>query len=300
MLSYNKLYFNDEISFLIKERQDTIDVFYAISNILNETKKEVSKKTFSKKNETSVKKMLNDTLKSNKKTSKKELGVNLDKIEKNGEIEELVDSSGALKDSSVPILDMAMHPKKTMDQTVVMSRPMNDPIRRGYRVYWGESEDKKDNIVSEVDYSDAFGYEETEDMDYKNTVNTLKKMGVEFGYEETEDMDYKNTVNTLKKMGVDNPKHRADEFGKLPNAKKIKGKLKQRLSEKEQLENAQKEKMVKMVEDIIVKKGDNSDISKKSKPLNKIIFQNIKAIKKLAEKEGVSMSELIKALKQNE
>ena len=72
MLSYNKLYFNDEISFLIKERQDTIDVFYAISNILNETKKEVSKKTFSKKNETSVKKMLNDTLKSNKKTSKKE------------------------------------------------------------------------------------------------------------------------------------------------------------------------------------------------------------------------------------
>ena len=48
MLSYNKLYFNDEISFLIKERQDTIDVFYAISNILNETKKEVSKKTFRK------------------------------------------------------------------------------------------------------------------------------------------------------------------------------------------------------------------------------------------------------------
>ena len=276
MLSYNKLYFNDEISFLIKERQDTIDVFYAISNILNETKKEVSKKTFSKKNETSVKKMLNYTLKSNKQTSQKELGDKLDKIEKNGEIEELVDSDGALKDSSVPILDMAMHPKKTMDQTVVMSRPMNDPIRRGYRVYWGESEDKKDNIVSEVDYSDAFGYEETEDMDYKNTVNTLKK------------------------MGVDNPKHRADEFGKLPNAKKIKGKLKQRLSEKEQLENAQKEKMVKMVEDIIVKKGDESDISKKSKPLNKIIFQNIKAIKKLAEKEGVSMSELIKALKQNE
>ena len=72
-----------------------------------------------------------------------------------------------------------MHPKKTMDQTVVMSRPMNDPIRRGYRVYWGESEDKKDNIVSEVDYSDAFGYEETENMDYKNTVNTLKKMGVD-------------------------------------------------------------------------------------------------------------------------
>ena len=55
-----------------------------------------------------------------------------------------------------------------------------------------------------------------------------------------------------------------------------------------------------MVEDIIVKKGANSDISKKSKPLNKIIFQNIKAIKKLAEKEGVSMSDLIKALKQNE
>ena len=165
MLSYNKLYFNDEISFLIKERQDTIDVFYAISNILNETKKEVSKKTFSKKNETSVKKMLNDTLKSNKKTSKKELGDKLDKIEKNGEIEELVDSDGALKDSSVPILDMAMHPKKTMDQTVAAARITNDPIARGYRTYYGESVDE----VKEEDMSGAFGFEETKDMNGQET-----------------------------------------------------------------------------------------------------------------------------------
>ena len=45
------------------------------------------------------------------------------------------------------MLDLGMHPRKTMDQTVVMARTTNDPVTRGYRVYYGESEDKKENIV---------------------------------------------------------------------------------------------------------------------------------------------------------
>jgi hypothetical protein len=60
-----------------------------------------------------------------------------------------------------------------------MSRISNDPVTRGYRVYWGESEEKDENVVSEVDFSDAFGYEETKDKDFKETLGTLKKMGID-------------------------------------------------------------------------------------------------------------------------
>ena len=60
-----------------------------------------------------------------------------------------------------------------------MARITNDPVTRGYRVYYGESEECSDEVINEVDYSEAFGYEETKDMDFKDTVKTLKEMGVE-------------------------------------------------------------------------------------------------------------------------
>jgi hypothetical protein len=172
---------------------------------------------------------------------------------------------------------MYLSPKKTMDQTVPMARVSNDPVTRGYRVYWGESEEKDDNVVSEVDYSDAFGYDETEDKDFKGTVNTLKKMGVE------------------------NPVERAKQFGKLPKAKKKNGMLRQRLSEKDSIEEEQKKRMEKMVEDILTKRyQDDSEVVEKESGINKILMKNLQSIKKLAEKEGISVSQLIKMLKNNE
>ena len=33
-----------------------------------------------------------------------------------------------------------------------------------------------EDVINEVDYSEAFGYEETKDMDYTDTIKTLKKM----------------------------------------------------------------------------------------------------------------------------
>ena len=233
----------------------------------------------------------------NKKTkpNKKELEKDLKDVE---ELDELVDSDGTFTNSKVPFLNMLTHPRKTMDQTIPMARVSNDPVMRGYRVYYGESKNEKDNVVSEVDYSDAFGYEETENMDFKNTVKTLKD------------------------MGVDNPKHRAKEFGKLPKAKRKGGKLKQRLSEKtieeqqkdmmssllekivsenSNIDEEQKRAMEKMVEDILSKRDRNeSDVVSKTSGLNKILLKNIKSIKKLAEKEGISINQLIKALKTNE
>ena len=99
-------------------------------------------------------------------------------------------------------------------------------------------------------------------------------------------------------MGVENAVHRAKELGKLPKAKKRHGKLRQRLSEKDSIEEQQKEKMIKVLEDILVnKKSSDSDVSEKEPKVSNIVKMNLKTLKKQAEKEGLSISELIKMLK---
>jgi hypothetical protein len=277
MVEYNTEYFENGVYFFLKDKKDKIDLYYTVAETITESRKKDEKKEFPKKSENLLKNYISKILKNKKKRTKKEIDADLEKIKKSGEIDELVDSDGTLSSSRVPFLNMYLTPKKTMDQTVPMARVSNDPVTRGYRVYWGESEEKDDNVVSEVDYSDAFGYDETEDKDFKGTVNTLKKMGVE------------------------NPVERAKQFGKLPKAKKKNGMLRQRLSEKDSIEEEQKKRMEKMVEDILTKRyQDDSEVVEKESGINKILMKNLQSIKKLAEKEGISVSQLIKMLKNNE
>ena len=181
-----------------------------------------------------------------------------------------------MSNSKIPILDPKLHPKKTMDQTVVMARTTNDPVTRGYRVYYGESEEETDEVINEVDYSEAFGYVETKDMDFKDTVKTLKK------------------------MGVDNAVERAKQFGKIPKEEVEDGELKQRLSEKETLEERQHRLMKKMVEDILTKKPKTDSDVIKNTGVSKILKKNLKSIKNIADKEGISINMLIKALKSSD
>jgi hypothetical protein len=104
-------------------------------------------------------------------------------------------------------------------------------------------------------------------------------------------------------MGVENAVHRAKELGKLPKAKKRHGKLRQRLSEKDSIEEQRKQEMVKMVEDILAKKNNrDSDILKKDSDnsVSKILIKNLQSIKKLADKEGISINKLINVLKSGE
>jgi hypothetical protein len=180
-----------------------------------------------------------------------------------------------------------------MDQTVSMARTTNDPVTRGYRVYWGEGEEKGKNIVNEIDYSEAFGYVETEDAkSYNQASNILKKMGIEDDIERDD---------RLKKLGF------SKKLDKSLAQEKKRGKCrncftKRRLSEKEYIEEERKSKAVKMVEDILTKKKtDDKEISKKENSgVSKILLKNLKAIKKIAEKEGISVSQLIKVLKTDE
>lgn len=280
MINYNKEYFNNNSYFFLKDKGDKITLYYSVADTLTESRKTDEKVEFKKGEAPKIKSIVHKILNSKKKMTKKDIEKELNIKKPKGEIGELIDADGGMLGSSIPNLNQALHPRKTTDQTIAMSRVTNDPVTRGYRVYWGESEEKDDNVVNEVDYSDAFGYEETKNKDFKSTVKILKKMGVE------------------------NPLQRAAEMGKslkLDRKKKKGAFVRQRLSEKETIEEAQKKKMVKMVEDILAKKNkDSGDVVKKENGISKILLKNLQSIKHIAEKEGISLTQLIKALKNDE
>jgi hypothetical protein len=278
MINFNTEYFENNCYFYLKDRGDKISLYYNVSNTLTESRKSDDKIDFDKKDEKKVKGIMSSAMKSKSKVSKKVLDKKLKDIKSKKEIDELVDEDGNMLGSRIPRYNQYLAPKKTMDQTVAASRTTNDPVMRGYRVYYGESVEDED-VINEVDYSEAFGYEETKDMDYNDTINTLVKMGIE------------DKIEARK---------RARQFGKIPKQKREDGELKQRLSEKETLEERQKTMMKKMVEDILTKKSkDSSDVIKNT-GVSKILKKNLKAIKNIAEKEGISINMLIKALKSSD
>lgn len=181
-----------------------------------------------------------------------------------GEIEELVDFDGTLKSSKVPILDPHVAPKKTTDQTVAATRTAQDPYALGFRRYVGEE-----------DMSGAFGWEETENMGFEGTIEYLEK-----------------------ELGVDNAEERAEEMGKDPKLekKKVNGAFtRMRLQEKKKIFT--KGQIIKMKEDLVMNKDSDMDIQPINPIVSKIIVRNIKSLKKLANKEGVSVKQLQKLLK---
>ena len=276
MINFNTEYYSNNYYFFLKERADKISLYYSIADTLTESRKNDERIDFDKKDSKKVKNIVGNVLKSKTKVSKNALTKKLKSIKPKKEIDELVDSDGTMLSSKIPFLNQTLTPHKTTDQTVAMARITNDPVTRGYRVYYGEGEEGNDEVINEVDYSEAFGYEETKDMDFNDTVKTLKEMGVENAIE------------------------RAKQFGKLPKQKREDGELKQRLSEKDSIEEQQRKKMIKMVEDMLTKKSSNNSDVVKDKGISKILLKNIQSIKKIADKEGISINMLIKALKSNE
>ena len=276
MINFNTEYFGNNCYFYMKDRGDKISLYYNVAETLTESRKSDEKIEFDKKDEKKVKGLVSSAMKTKSKVTKKVLDKKLKGIKSKKEIDELVDEDGSLLGSRIPYLNQTLTPHKTTDQTVVMARTTNDPVTRGYRVYYGESEEGSDEVINEVDYSEAFGYVETKDMDYKDTVKTLKKMGVENAIE------------------------RAKQFGKLPKEEVEGGELRQRLSEKETLEERQHRLMKKMVEDILTKRPKTDSDVIKNTGVSKILKKNLKAIKNIADKEGISINMLIKALKSSD
>jgi hypothetical protein len=212
-------------------------------------------------------------------------------VEKKEEMTELVDSDGTFGGSNIPILNQGLHPRKTQDQTIIATRQTNNPIVRGYRVYYGESvEDKDENLLDEIDMSDAFGYEETEESPtYYKANKVLKKMGIKDPFERHD---------RLETMGFD------PELDKELKYEKKRGKCKNCFT-KRRLSEIEKQEMLKMIDEILLKKKNNSDDivkkdSGKETPISKILMRNLQSIKRIAEKEGISINQLVKTLKTGE
>ena len=210
-------------------------------------------------------------------------------IEGEGELAEFVDTDGALLGSNIPMLDQQMHPHKTLDQTIKMARANQWPY---YKRYWGESiENNIKNLLDEVDQSESFGFEETEDVSTYDEADEIFKdeLGVE------DDMEREERV---KRLGFD---RNLDK--QLKNEKK-RGMCRNCFT-KRRLSELEKEKMIDLIDEILVKKKKKSnDVVPKDdsedSPVSKILIKNIESIKKIADKEGISINKLIKHLKECE
>lgn len=201
----------------------------------------------------------------------------LEKNEKKSEIDELVDYDGTLNNSKVPILDPRTSAPglSTMDKRVASGHQTQDPLTRGYRVYYGES------VVREEDMEDAFGYEETKYMDANETIDY---------FVDELDFDERDAEDRASEMGKDPELDKTSKFRKLKNFV-----MKGRLTEK----GYTKEQIIKMAEDSLVLKSDDKGLTNNDNydDVSPIIRRNVKALKNMADAEGVSLPKLIKMFK---
>ena len=280
MIELNKEYFLRPYYFFLTEKTDRISLYYSIADSLQESRKKDDKIDFDKKHTDSIRKSISSFLKSKKVKTKDQIKKYFEPIAKD-EMKELIDKDGTLTNSSLPPINWGLAPRNTMDVTIVQARQTNNPVTRGYRKYYGESV-KDEKVVNEVDYSEAFGYEETKEMDGKKTYQFLKK-----------------------KMGMnpDEAKERVKQFGKDPYNEKKK-RAPKRIKNKEgyidtmTLSEIERKKMIKVVEDILMKKKNgDTEIKEKNEKVSKIIKKNIDSLKKMADKEGLTINQLIKMIK---
>lgn len=210
-------------------------------------------------------------------------------IEGEGELAEFVDADGTLLGSNIPMLDQQMHPLKTLDQTIKMARTNQWPY---FKSYYGESiENNIKNLLDEVDQSESFGFEETEDASTYDEADEIFKdeLGVEDDIEREE---------RVKRLGFD---RNLDK--QLKNEKK-RG-ICRNCFTKRRLSELEKQKMTDLIDEILVKKKKKTNdvvpkYNSEDSPVSKILIRNIESIKKIAEKEGISINKLIKHLKEGE
>jgi hypothetical protein len=319
MINIDQEFYSSPYYFLLREKGDKCTLYFSVENTLSEARKKDDIIQFEKKKSDKVKNRLRKILKD--KTHKTTASVKQD-------IEELVNTDGSMSNSKIPILDPRLHPKKTMDQTVAAATITNDPITRGYRTYYGESIDEEKNVDmmgKKCEKCKKGKYKETSQLDdlegvlhcskcgdkverYKKKIKEIDMSGA-FGYDETKDMDGKETYEFyVKELGMepDEAKERTIQQGKDPSGKKDKKsefKNDPNFISRMTISEIQKQKAIKMVEDMLAKKQDSSsaDITKKedkksSEELPATLKRNVKSLIKQAEKNGLTKKELIKLI----
>jgi len=370
MLEFKKEYYKHPLYFYLKDNGNTFSLYYSVCNNISEGRKKDEKLEFDKKDfnkiTSKIKKIIKDKKVKKNSDVKKEFKVK-------DEVSEFIDDDGTLSTSKVPIINNRLSPKRTLDQTVVSVMQTNNPVTRGYRVYYGESKNNDGQIIRELSPSDSDklgnipktksklrSLVDNSDLDedsknmldkfisnvsstdlpfelfklknkskitvngkvykFDDSVSSFVKKIIEkediteidysdaFGFDETKDLDGKKTFNYLKKkMGMDDEEasKRTKEFGKDPTGKKTKNAPKKikndpNFIDRMTLAEIERQKMMKMVEDILSKKKDDGEIQKKDNKLSKILMKNLQSIKKIAEKEGININQLVKILKTSE
>jgi len=271
MINYNQEYYSSPYHFFLRDKGDKITLHYSVENTLTESRKKDKQRDFDKKDSPKVKSLISKIL------SKKKKPKSTDEVEK--ELDELIEPDASFSSSSTPILDLSMHPRNVTDVTVTNARQPGNPFLSGYRSYRNESK-KEDPTVNEINYKKAYGYQETKKLDGKKTYRTLvKKLG----------MEPDEAKDRTKEFGKD-PTGKRDSNSKFRNKKGFVGKL--TLSEMGRLE------MKKMLENILSKKNsEDADVIKKETPTSKILKKNLDSIRRMAEREGISVNQLIKMLR---
>lgn len=370
MLKFNKEYYSHPLYFYLKDKGDKFSLYYSVCDSLLEGRKKDEMVSFDKKDFDDVTSKIKKMIKSKK--IKKNSDVKKE-LEVKDEVTEFIDDDGTLSTSKVPIINNRMSPRRTLDQTIIAVMQTNNPVTRGYRVYYGESEENNNNIIKELSPADSdklsnipktkselrtlinnsnLDKESKEDLNkfisevsttdlpfelfklrtknkiivngkifkFKESVNTFIKKMIEkeniseidysdaFGFDETKDMDGKKTYNYLKKkMGMDHDEavKRTKQFGKDPTGKKTKSAPKKikndpNFIDRMTLAEIERNKMIEVLEDILSRKKDDGEIQKKENKVSKILIKNLQSIKKIAEKEGISINQLIKVLKSSE
>jgi hypothetical protein len=279
--------FSNNYYFFLKEREDDIALYYSMSNTINEARKSDEIMIFEKKNLEKVKGEVKKIQKDKKIKNKGELKKHLKKFK--GDIGELVDYDGTFLSSKIPIINPKLSPIKTTDQEVVATRQTNNPVTRGYRVYYGES--IEDGPILEIDMDGAFAWNETKNMNGKKTFKYLvKNMGME--PEDAKDRTEKFGKDIKDKKEKNTPK-------KIKDKKSFIGTF--NLFEKRKIEEKRNEEARKLIEDILVSKNKkDNDVNSKEPKISKTLLNNIKSLKKMADKQGLSMGELIKMIKKDE
>ena len=297
MINLNEEYFQSPYYFYLKNKGNKIAVYFSVGETLSESRKNDDVVVVDKEIFKDIQKIITKILNSGKKLSKEYVHKLLDSKSKStekpeGEIDELVNPDGSFISSNTPILNQRNLAKKTMDQTVRMTRSNQFPF---FRTYWSESKENNSNkLLDEVDQSESFGFEETEDVSTYDEADEIFKdeLGVKDECEREE---------RVRRLGFDK------NLDKQLKQEKKRGMCKNCFT-KRRLSELEKQKMETLIDEILLsKKNISKDVVKKTKENNelnqsmeKILIRNIEAIKKLANKEGVDINKLVKHLKTGE
>jgi hypothetical protein len=286
MIEFEKPYFRKPYYFRLEDGKDKISLYYSVSETISEAKGKDNKIDFDKTSESELKKLIKKILDSGKKLNPKDVYNSLFKLKnksknnktkkEGGEIEELVDDDGTFSTSNVPILDMGQHTSWTQDMRAALIRQAGSTFPFKARIYYGESEEEQE-IIDEEDFFGAYGYKEIEGEDVKT---------------------FKGCISVFKDLEIENPFERYERcmtFGFDPELDK---------DHQQRIVELKKEKMKNILDELLLtKKSDEKEISKKDSEneddsvIYKLLLRNIESIKKIAEKENIDISKLIKKLK---